>query len=420
MAALDFPPSPADGDFYTANGKTWRYSAATTSWTSYNAPVPGPPGPQGTGAQIWIGDDPPDDPVEFPMWWCTFDGTIKVYYDDGSGAQWVDGVSTQFGPIGPQGPIGATGVAGPVGPLGPTGPGVKVTTSDTEPVAPSPNDWWWNSSEGTLKIYYDDGTSVQWVDAITTTVGAQGAVGATGPIGATGAVGATGATGSAAVVPYWVANNIRTPPASPSSANEEWNDTTGMSGPINGLASSWTVLGGAGTQTRTYTGGRVVIVGSASGGASTFPSLIYRALPSTPYTITTEALVHSWVNYHGAIVGLRNSSTGVMLFFVLLYGASPVIQVSVQGYTNVTTRNRQDLGIYAVQPAPHFWLQINNTGTNVIFRGSRTGLPGSFLQTYTEALSTQFGASLPDQVILWVDPWSATVPTVEFGPLRVA
>jgi len=34
MAALDFPTSPTDGQTYTANGKTFKYSSASSSWNS--------------------------------------------------------------------------------------------------------------------------------------------------------------------------------------------------------------------------------------------------------------------------------------------------------------------------------------------------------------------------------------------------
>lgn len=40
-----------------------------------------------------------------------------------------------------------------------------VTISDTAPIPTTLGELWWNSSTGQLKIYYDDGTSVQWVDA---------------------------------------------------------------------------------------------------------------------------------------------------------------------------------------------------------------------------------------------------------------
>ena len=34
MASLDFPASPLDGDLYSANGKTFRYSSALSSWVN--------------------------------------------------------------------------------------------------------------------------------------------------------------------------------------------------------------------------------------------------------------------------------------------------------------------------------------------------------------------------------------------------
>jgi hypothetical protein len=38
-------------------------------------------------------------------------------------------------------------------------------TQDTAPASPSDGDLWWDSVNGKLKIYYDDGDSQQWVDA---------------------------------------------------------------------------------------------------------------------------------------------------------------------------------------------------------------------------------------------------------------
>ena len=41
----------------------------------------------------------------------------------------------------------------------------SVTSSASAPQGPQPNDLWWDSSVGRLKIYYNDGDSNQWVDA---------------------------------------------------------------------------------------------------------------------------------------------------------------------------------------------------------------------------------------------------------------
>ena len=46
-----------------------------------------------------------------------------------------------------------------------TGGSSSAVVSDNAPANPSQGDLWWNSADGKLKIYYDDGQSAQWVDA---------------------------------------------------------------------------------------------------------------------------------------------------------------------------------------------------------------------------------------------------------------
>lgn len=67
------------------------------------------------------------------------------------------------------------------------------TISDTAPSGPSAGMAWFKSDTAQTFIYYNDGTSSQWVEVI----GAQGPAGATGATGAKGDKGDTGATGAA-------------------------------------------------------------------------------------------------------------------------------------------------------------------------------------------------------------------------------
>mgnify|MGYP001242416500 CR=1 FL=1 len=46
-----------------------------------------------------------------------------------------------------------------------SGGSASVAVGATAPTSPSDNDLWWDSFEGKLKIYYNDATSSQWVDA---------------------------------------------------------------------------------------------------------------------------------------------------------------------------------------------------------------------------------------------------------------
>ena len=43
--------------------------------------------------------------------------------------------------------------------------GTQTTISETPPPTPNTGDLWWDSTSGKLKIYYDDGDSLQWLDA---------------------------------------------------------------------------------------------------------------------------------------------------------------------------------------------------------------------------------------------------------------
>ena len=100
-----------------------------------------------------------------------------------TGATGVQGATGPAGVTGPTGPIGVTGPTGIQGPSGPTGPNgvtgptgptglVNVYSNTVPPGSPAAGDLWWDTTTGQLRIYYNDGTSSQWVDA---------AVGAAGP-----------------------------------------------------------------------------------------------------------------------------------------------------------------------------------------------------------------------------------------------
>ena len=100
----------------------------------------------GAGASIETSTTSPSNPADGDLWFDTTDGTMYVYYDDGTSSQWV-GIS------------GASGAS--------------IETSTTLPSNPADGDLWFDTTDGTMYVYYDDGTSSQWV-------GISGATGATG------------------------------------------------------------------------------------------------------------------------------------------------------------------------------------------------------------------------------------------------
>ena len=104
---MNFPDSPSNGDTITLNGKVYTYTSATSKWS-----------PAGGGsASIGLSDTAPVSPSAGDLWYNTDNGTMNVYYNDGSSSQWV----------GTSGVTGTSGATGATGPAGADGAGNAVT-----------------------------------------------------------------------------------------------------------------------------------------------------------------------------------------------------------------------------------------------------------------------------------------------------
>lgn len=86
---------------------------------------------------------------------------------------------------------------------------VTQSLSTSPPSSPSAGNLWWQTDTGSLKIYYDDGNSSQWVDASS---------GAAGPAGTNGTNGTNGTDGAAATITLGSTTTVN-PATSPSVTN---------------------------------------------------------------------------------------------------------------------------------------------------------------------------------------------------------
>ena len=95
-------------------------------------------------------------------------GSVALANDPISGMQAATKryVDSQHGLPGPAGPQGAPGPAGPTGPQGPPGTTASVTISASAPASPTVGTLWFDSSVAQMYIWFDDGTSQQWVPAV--------------------------------------------------------------------------------------------------------------------------------------------------------------------------------------------------------------------------------------------------------------
>ena len=126
--------------------------------------------------------------TEGDLWWNSADGTLYIYYTDTNSSQWVvaspqapqitdyndlintptigDGTITIKDSDGNNVGDFTVNQSGDTEITLPAPPDVSaVTISDTAPSNPSPEDLWWNSSDGMMYIYYQDVDSSQWVVA---------------------------------------------------------------------------------------------------------------------------------------------------------------------------------------------------------------------------------------------------------------
>ena len=95
--AINFPDSPSNGDTQTINGAVYAYNSTTSKWD-----VSGD-----NTTNVTVSDTAPAGPSAGDQWFNSTDGSLYVYYNDGSSSQWV-GIS------GPAGAAGSNGEAGGV------------------------------------------------------------------------------------------------------------------------------------------------------------------------------------------------------------------------------------------------------------------------------------------------------------------
>ena len=114
-----------------------------------------------------------------------------------------------LGYTGSRGSDGYTGSFGYTGSVGYAGSKGNSYVGDNPPVSPTNGDTWYNSTDGIRYVYYNDGSSSQWVQETTMGprgdtgyVGSKGDIGYTGSTGYTGSQGTTGYVGSKGDIGY--------------------------------------------------------------------------------------------------------------------------------------------------------------------------------------------------------------------------
>lgn len=115
-----------------------------------------------------------------------------------TGSQGIIGYTGSRGYTGSQGVIGYTGSRAYTGSRGFAGSqgftGTITETSELPPLNPIDGQMWFDTTNATIKVYYDDGNTSQWID-VSGPMGPTGEVGYSGSRGFIGSFGYTGSRG---------------------------------------------------------------------------------------------------------------------------------------------------------------------------------------------------------------------------------
>ena len=216
--AIDFPNNPNIGDVHSDGGANWRWSGY--AWRRIPDPgAKGEPGSKGdkgqkgevgpTGSQGDKGQKGEASTVAGPKGDTGDKGATGTTGSDGDKGEKGE-PSTVAGDKGEKGDKGGTGA----GTKGEKGAGSSVTIGTSPPTSPTPaaGDMWWDSDDADLHVYYNDGSSNQWVSVTSSAalkgqtgdkgqkgekgeIGEKGQKGQTGDKGQKGEIGAAGGTG---------------------------------------------------------------------------------------------------------------------------------------------------------------------------------------------------------------------------------
>ena len=193
-----------------------------------------------------------------------------------------------------------------------SGGGGGVTVGTAAPSTPAEGDLWLNSTEAKMYVYYDDGTSAQWVAAVGGTVPQQGKIlqvvstTKSDTFSASVASGGNSAvTGlSASITPSSTSSKILIHCVLGAAANGDGKNQVGLA--IYDGSAFVDIAPTAGSRTSVTTGGQTSGTGAVN--SVTMPSLMLLDSPATTSSITYSAYV---INVRGATQTLYVNRTEV-------------------------------------------------------------------------------------------------------------
>ena len=287
MSAVNFPTSPNNGDSITSSGVTYTYRSTGTRWDVTGGVLP---------SQIASGSSNPAVGLVGSLFYNTATAVLHI----STGSAW--------------GVVSGSG-------------GSSVTIQEAAPSSPSAGDLWFDPSDMTPYMYYNDGNSTQWVNFVS----ASGGGGGGGDI--TAVVAGTGLTGGATT----------------GSATVTLADTAVTAGTYGSAAVSPEIVVDAqgritGVTNRTISVGSSVTVQETAPSTPTVGDLWFDPSDLTPYMYYNDGNSTQWVNFvsgmtasGGAAVIVQEEGTSLATALTTLNFVGTGVTASGTGATKTIT-----------------------------------------------------------------------------------
>jgi len=186
-------------------------------------------------------------------------------------------------------------------------------------------------------------------------------------------------------------------PASPNTLNDEFDDTTGNSGTINGLNARWSWMN-QGSSTATFKGSKLVLYGPAASSQHQVRG-IYVALPgSPPWEVEAKlSILDIGGQYGGGGIFLRESATGKLVCFHMQNETPWMVHIrnfnSFNNSYNSDSKSTSEFGSLYYE----FYAKINLTSTTLTYSFSPIN-NGVDFRTYVTTALTAFFTTAPDGI----------------------
>ena len=217
-----------------------------------------------------------------------------------------------------------------------------------------------------------------------------------------------GIVGGIGSIPYFPMFDPDKPQASPSAKDDEFDDSSGMSGSVNGLDAKWSWVNQGGASVA-FLNNKLYMTFPANTGDQW--RWIKQSLPSTPYRIVARLSLGNTKLATGCRlgIGIRDGATNHIIvagYNFINTGMSEGVSVASTATGGPTDRLVNANRAFGTFP---LFVEITDDGTNLTIRFSRDGV--GWVQAYTETRATQVAS--PSDIAIGGDVNNGSAASVD-------